>query len=204
MRRLIALFVFSVASGAIVSAQSVEPRFEMGAHASLLRLSDFDTTNAGFGGRVLFRLNDWMSVDGEMSFYPHDEVVGPTFQTSIGPGRVESTRRRTDALVGVNVGTRRDRLGAFVKLRPGVTRLYHTRFNCVGEGCALVLIAPNIYRSEFALDFGGGLEFSLSRRTVARLEFGDMVIRHRSFAPPCPSGCTSHNLSSRAGLGVRF
>lgn len=204
MRQLITLLVFSVASDAIVSAQSAEPRFEMGAQASVLRLTDFDTTNAGFGGRVLFRLNDWMSVDGEVSFFPHDKVVGPTFQTSIGPGRVESTRRRMDALVGVNVGSRRDRLGAFVKLRPGVTRLHHKGFNCVGEGCALVLIAPNIYRVEFALDFGGGVELYPSRRTVARLEFGDTVIRHRSSAPPCPSGCTSHNLSSRVGLGVRF
>ncbi len=199
-----ALLAFSVTSSAVANAQSVEPRFEIGGQASVLRLSDFDTTNAGFGGRVLFHLNDWMSVDGEVSFFPHDEVVGPTFQTSIGPGRVESARRRTDALVGVNIGVRRDRLGAFVKLRPGVTRLYHKSFNCAGEGCALVLIARNIYRTEFALDFGGGVEFYPSRRTVARLELGDTVIRHRSSAPPCPSGCASHNLSSQMGFGVRF
>ena len=204
MRHVIALLLFSVVSSAIASAQSVEPRFEIGGQASVLRLSDFDTTNAGLGGRVLFRLNDWISVDGEVSFFPHDEVVGPTFQTSIGPVRVENTRRRTDALVGINIGARRDRLGAFVKLRPGVTRLYQKRFNCVGEGCELVLIAANTFRTEFALDFGGGVEFYPSRRTVARVEFGDTIIRHRSFAPPCPLGCTSHNLSSRVGLGVRF
>ena len=91
-----------------------------------------------------------------------------------------------------------------MKLRPGVTRLYHKCFGCVGEGCALVLIARNIYRTELAFDFGGGVEFYPSRRTVARLELGDTVISHRSFAPPCPSGCASHNLSSRVGLGVRF
>jgi hypothetical protein len=74
----------------------------------------------------------------------------------------------------------------------------------VGNGCALVLIALDTYRTEFALDLGGGIEFYPSRRTVARVELGDTIIRHRSFAPPCPSGCTSHNLSSRLGIGVRF
>ena len=41
-------------------------------------------------------------------------------------------------------------------------------------------------------------------RRPHRVEFGDTMIRHRSFAPPCASGCTSHNLSSRLGIGVRF
>ena len=49
MRHVVALLVFSVVSSAIASAQSVEPRFEIGGQASVLRLSDFDTTNAGLG-----------------------------------------------------------------------------------------------------------------------------------------------------------
>jgi hypothetical protein len=207
MGRVIATVMLSVVSGAgVASAQAVEPRFEVGGQASVLRLSDFGTTNAGFGGRLLFLVTDWMWVDGEVTVFPHDEVVGPTTETSVGPVRVENARRRTDALVGVKIGARRDRLGTFFKLRPGITRLYNKRTECVGNGCAVVLmlIAPNRYRTEFALDVGGGVEFYPSPRTIARVELGDTIIRHRSFAPPCPSGCTSHNLSSRIGVGVRF
>jgi hypothetical protein len=34
---------------------------------------------------------------------------------------------------------------------------------------------------------------------------GDIMIRHGQFTPPCwESSCTSHNLSSRMGVGFRF
>ena len=202
MRYVIALLVLSITGTA--SAQPVEPRFEVGGLASVLRLSDFNATSAGLGGRVLFRVSEWISVDGEMSLLPNDKIVGPTAETSIGPFHVERSRRRLDALAGVNIGARRDRFRAFLKVRPGVTRLYNKGMSCLGAGCAVVLIALDTYRTEFALDLGGGVEFYPSRRTVARVEFGDTMIRHRSFAPPCASGCTSHNLSSRLGIGVRF
>jgi hypothetical protein len=207
MRRFIGMLVLSLVNlASVVHAQSAEPRFEVGGQASLLRLSDFDTTNAGLGGRLLFDVTDWLSIDGEVSLFPHDKVVGSTMETPVGPVRVESARRRTDALVGVKIGTRRDRFGAFAKLRPGVTRLYDKRTECVGNGCAVVLmlLAPNRYRTELAVDLGGGIEFYPSRRTVARAEISDTVIRHCSFAPPCLSGCSSHNLSSRFGVGLRF
>jgi len=49
------------------------------------------------------------------------------------------------------------------------------------------------------------LELYPSGRSVARFEVGDTIVRHRSTAPPCFSGdCTSHNLGSRVGFGVRF
>jgi hypothetical protein len=204
---LIPILVLSLASSAAVAhAQAVEQRVEIGGQASVLRLSDVDTTNAGFGARLLFKVTDWLSIDGEVSFFPHDKVVGPTMNTPVGPMRIDSARRRTDGLVGIKVGTGRHRFGVFAKVRPGVTRLYDKRTECVGNGCAVVLIrfAPNSYRTEFAVDLGGGVELYPSRRTVARAEIGDTVIRHRSLAAPGLSGCTSHNLSSRAGLGVRF
>jgi hypothetical protein len=38
-----------------------------------------------------------------------------------------------------------------------------------------------------------------------RFDLADTMIQHRSFAPPCwRSTCTSHNLSSRVGVGLRF
>ena len=206
MRSFVMVVALSLISVSFAKAQSPAPRFELSGQASLLRLSDFDTTSAGLGARLLFDVNDWLSIDCEVSFFPHDKVVGPSSDTPVGPIRIDSERRRTDALAGVKIGTRRDRFGAFVKARPGFTRLFDKRTECVGDACAVVLMlfAPNRYRTEFAVDLGGGLEFYPSRRTVARVEIGDTIIRHRSVAPPCVSGCTSHNLSSRFGLGLRF
>ena len=68
----------------------------------------------------------------------------------------------------------------------------------------LMLLAVPEYRTEFAFDLGGVLEFYPSARTVARIDAGDTMIRHRSSAvPPCQE-CTTHNFSSRFGVGVRF
>jgi hypothetical protein len=75
---------------------------------------------------------------------------------------------------------------------------------CSGELCTRILVPRDEYRTEFAMDFGGGLEFYPSARTVTRIEFGDTVIRHRSIAPPCSAGCTSHNFTTRIGGGFRF
>ena len=190
------------------SAQPLARRVEIGAHASLLRLTDFGTTHAGIGGRVTVDLANWASVDGEANFFPDDDILLPDTDSSIGPEiRVSHSRRRADAFLGLKLGLRGNRLGAFAKVRPGFARLTDQGQFCVGDACALVrmlLVRPR-YRTEFALDLGGGIEFYPSARTVARVEIGDTMIRHRSFAPPCWfSECISHNFASRLGVGFRF
>jgi hypothetical protein len=191
-------------SSAPVSAQPSASRFEIGAHAALLRLSDFAATTAGIGGRLSFDLSKRVAVEGETNYFPNDDVVLPP--TIFTPQmRVSYQRARTDAFLGVKLGIRGDKVGVLGKLRPGFARLSDKGLRCVGDQCALVLFARPEYRTEFALDFGGIFEVYPSARTVARFEVGDTMIRHRSTAPPCPtSSCTSHNVSSRLGLGFRF
>ena len=208
-RRLAAIvLLFAVAGGVrAASAQPASERFEVAANLNLLRLSDFDATNAGIGGRVSYDLTRLVSLEGEVAFFPNDRIVLPQSFTTVGPFRVANERRRTDALFGLKVGSRIDRFGLFAKVRPGVTRLIDRGSGCEGPGCAVILMlrARNVYRTEFALDLGGGVELYPTARTVARFELGDTMIRHRSAAPPCPaSQCTSHNLSSRLGIGYRF
>jgi hypothetical protein len=198
--------VFSLGLAAETAAQPAE-RFEVAANLSLLRVSDFGSTNAGIGGRLSLNLTDAIALEGEVGFFPHDSLEGRP--TTLGDDTffIASDRTRTDVLFGVKAGTRHERWGVFGKARPGITRLTDRGTRCVGEACAriLMLIARNTYRTEFAFDFGGGLEIYPSARTVARVEIGDTFIRHRSTAPPCPaSACTSHNLSSRIGIGYRF
>jgi hypothetical protein len=197
------LVVF-VASVGTASAQSDPSRFEAGVQASVLRLSDFGSTSTGIGGRFTFNVAKWAALEAESNFFPQDDVRLPSTTVEF---RVTHYRRRTDAFFGAKLGMRGERLGLFAKVRPGFTVLSERRGSpgCEGEVCALALLIRPEYRTEFALDLGGVLEFYPSRRFVARFELGDTVIRHRSTAPPCwGETCTSHNVSSKFGIGMRF
>ena len=201
---LSSLAVLLLCHAGVAAAQSRESRFEIGGQATMLRLSDFDTTSAGVGGRFTFNLARWAAVEAEADYIPSDdvEIASTTFTHNL---LVIYRRNRADAFFGVKLGVRRDRFGVFAKVRPGVTRLSGGGPECVGEVCALVLLAVPTYRTEFALDLGSVLELYPTARTVARFDLGDTMIRHRSAAPPCYlPGCTSHNLSSRVGIGLRF
>ena len=140
-----------------------------------------------------------------LSFFPSETITSE----SANPGgtlRLDYHRRRAEAFFGPKLGLRSARFGVFAKVRPGFARLTDRGVECAGEACALanLLIARPEYRTEFALDVGAVLEVYPSSRTVARLDFGDTMIRHRSqAAPPCWS-CTTHNFTSSVGLGFRF
>jgi hypothetical protein len=199
------VFLFAADSG---SAQSAGRRVELGGQAAILRVEGSSggrsTTNGGVGGRVSFDLTHWMALDGEVSVFPRETVAGP----ESGGTRLLQYRRRTDARAGLRIGAHGERLGVFLNARPGITYLAHQRGGCEGPGCSLMLPPPvaDRYRTEFAFDIGGGVEFYPSARTVARAEIGDTMIRHGNAAPPwlAPSSRTSHNLSSRFGVGFRF
>jgi hypothetical protein len=199
------LIVVSLSGAGVAAAQPTPSRLEIGAQASLLHLSDFETTSAGVGGRLSFDVARFAAVEAEANFFPNDDVL--LAPSTVTPDlRVTYHRRRTDAFVGMKLGARREKVGVFAKVRPGLTHLTDDGGpQCAGSLCPLVLLVRPEYRTEFALDWGGVLEFYPSTRLVARFELGDTMIRHRSFAPPCwLEGCTSHNLSSRLGVGFRF
>ena len=202
-RLLLLATTFTLACG--VTAAFAQ-RMEVGGGASVHRLSKSDSTSAGFSGRFTFDLTRWLAAEAEVTFFPSDDIVIRTQIAGTDFG-VEHQRRRMDGLFGVKVGYRGSRYGVFGKVRPGFTHLMDQGVECVGTDCAriLMLLAQDAYRTEFALDIGGGFEFFPSARTVARFEFGDTMIRHRSFAPPCwADTCTSHNFTTRIGGGVRF
>lgn len=202
---VVPILLLVVAFGASsASAQPTAPRFELAVQASVLRLTDFGATNAGIGGRFSVDLSRWVTADVEVNVFPNDDIVLPV--SSFAPDlRVAHYRRRAESFAGLKLGMRGERLGAFAKVRPGLTQLTHQKMGCAGEICALMLFARPVYRTEVALDLGGVFEVYPTGRTVARVEFGDTVIRHRSLAPPCPSNrCTSHNVTTRFGVGLRF
>ncbi len=204
----IALLTCILAVTAAISpalAQVSDRRFEIGAQAAVLRLSDFGGFSAGIGGRGSFDSSRWVAVDAEFNFYPKDDMT--VSSTNVGDGTLRTVyhRRRADAFFGAKLGHRGDRFGTFARVRPGFANLSNKGVECVGHVCslALFLLAVPEYRTEFALDLGGTFEFYPSPRVVARVDLGDLMIRHRGYAPPCPA-CTTHNFTSRLGIGWRF
>jgi len=198
--------LFFLIGARTADAQTTAPRLDIAAQASMLRLNDSGSTSAGIGGRMTFDLSPWVALDGEVNFYPRDNFALASEVVVNGNMQLVYHRRRSDAFAGLKMGQRGDRFGLFVKARPGFARLSDKGVECRGEVCALALIlfAPTEYRTEFALDLGGIVEYYPTARTFARFDIGDVMIRHRNAtAPPC-AACTSHNLSTRVGIGFRF
>jgi hypothetical protein len=191
--------------GSTAFAQGGVPRVELGGQLNVLRLSDSDDTNVGVGGRVTFNLASWLGLEGEYQFVPRDEI---DMTSTLADGNVVGLRyerRRSTALFGLKAGSRGERFGVFAKMRPGVTSLSDRGIDCLGDVCGLMLLAVPEYRSEFALDLGGVVEFYPSTRWLVRADVGSLMIRHRSTAPPCGAGdCTTWNLAVSAGAGIRF
>jgi hypothetical protein len=192
-------------------AQSDRPTMEVGGQVTFLRLTESSTTNTGIGGRFSVDLTRWLSVGAEVNYFPSDDFEVTTPDPDPPPpgyqrSQVTYHRRRTEVLGGARMGYRAERWGVFAKVQPGITHLTNRGVDCTGGVCALSLLAVPEYRAEFALDLGGGVEFYPTRRMVARFDVGDTIIQHRStLAPPCPIGdCTSHNFTTRLGVGFRF
>jgi outer membrane protein with beta-barrel domain len=184
--------------------QADRQRLEVGGQLATLHLSDSESTTAGFGGRVSYDFTPWLAADGEMNVFGNDSFERLAVPDAIPGARLAYSRRRLDGFLGAKVGLRGSRFGVFGKVRPGFTRLFDKGIDCAGDVCALILLARPQYRTEFALDLGGVLEFYPTARTVTRLDLGSTLIRHRSNAvPPC-ADCTTRNFSSRIGVGFRF
>jgi hypothetical protein len=186
-------------------AQSASGPVEVGGQVNVLKLSDSSSTGVGFGGRVTVDAAPWLSLEGEYQFLPDDELEIRSVLPIGEEVGIRYNRRRSTALFGVKTGYRGERVGVFAKVRPGVTFLTDRGIECLGDVCALVLLAAPDYRSEFALDVGGVGEFYPSPRWVARVDVGSLMIRHHSTAPPCAGDeCTTFNLAASFGVGVRF
>lgn len=192
----------STPSALAQSTPSTPSRFELGAHVSTLRLADVSNTNLGLGGRLTYDLSPWLALEGELAVFTDDALA-----VTAGPPNegfeLEYRRRRVEGLFGPKIGWRNQRFGVFAKARPGFASLSDRGISCVGPMCALILVARPVYRTELAVDLGGVFEVYPTSRLMLRLDVGDTIIRHRSSAPPCAS-CSTHNLATNIGIGMRF
>jgi hypothetical protein len=180
-----ALLLMVPAQNAQAQSGSETPKVEIGAHYTLLRFRDFDTTDSGVGGRVTFNLADNIGLEGELNFFPQKRSTSLTSPFLF----IDSTR--TQGLFGVKTGLRSEKAGIFGKFRPGFVRF--------GENAVL----PGQSFTQFALDFGGVFELYPSRSVALRFDVGDTVIR---FGSNFTGGDAfySNNLQISTGVAFRF
>ena len=181
------------------SAQSDTPRFEVGGQFTVLHLKEFDVSPGrnryGLGGRFGYNITDNVAFEAEGNYFHKDS---------------EFDTRITQGLFGVKVGARRKRVGIFGKARAGFLGLKDRLYCAIPEGCSPAPAEPRFFkRYALSFDFGGVVEFYLSRRLSLRTDIGDTIVRF-SRGTGLISGqperlyYTSHNLQVHAGINFRF
>jgi hypothetical protein len=197
------MFLFVLAASVLLmmvpaqnaQAQSETPKVEIGAHYTLLRLRDFDTTDSGVGGRLTLNLADSFGLEGEINFFPQKRdnfaFVRPLYLDS----------RRTQGLFGVKTGLRSEKAGIFGKLRPGFVHFGESTLNPAVLGSPG--LAQTASATQFALDIGGVFELYPSRSVAIRFDVGDTIIRFSGGGVGRLEG-NSHNLQFTTGIALRF
>ena len=190
------LAVIGVLSPLAVSAQS----FEASGLFAAAQWSEFDGNDVGFGGRLTWKPSSMIGVDADLTWYPADF-----------PDRIAFTRSRLEALFGVTIGPRVDRVRPFAKAAAGFLNVGETpgAFACIAIfppplNCALAGgdTLP-------AYEIGGGLEIAATARTFVRADVTDRILKY-----PGPTfgdnfeihdeGFFGHALRFTIGAGLRF
>jgi len=171
----------------------------------------------GFGGRVGYNFNRYLSAEAEVNFFPRDRALTDTEFTG---------GRKFQGLFGVKVGRRYKNFGVFAKARPGFVNFKDGDLRPAPDR-ACIAIFPNplafyepVGRTDFAFDAGGVVELYTSAHTVIRFDAGDTMLRTRAHNIPAraqftPTGpllstlvtapsATTHNFQGSVGFAWRF
>ena len=198
-------------------------RFEVGIQFSSLGINEPDrsfgggvifgglgvNTEAGFGARLGYNINEHVAVEAEGNFYPRKRFA----DTTQGGYPVQLQ-------AGLKVGRRFERVGVFAKARPGfvgftaVNRLVSVDIVDFGGEPFEFPTFESHWKNYFSTDVGGVFEIYPSKRVLARFDFGDTMIRYGArrdfgffggqtieFDLPAE---TKHNFQFTAGIGYRF
>jgi hypothetical protein len=208
------------------SVQAQDKRgFEIGGQFALLHegngLFNFGPTQAfvdphrertalGFGGRVVYHINRFWSLELEANAFPEQNRVDLGDIICCANGSVIDGLI-IEGLAGTKVGIRKRRVGFFGRVRPGFMRFSNTLGDCtrvsVGTQCSF-----DRPRTDFALNIGGTAELYITEKWLVRTDLGDIVQRfpgiHRDLPLPfLPSDTEAqfyHNFQFTAGVGYRF
>jgi hypothetical protein len=198
-------FVVSLGSSEAVSAQSAPASqsghaLEVGAQITSTRISELDTNDVGFGGRLSWFPTPFIGVEGELNLFAADI-----------PDRPAVTRGRLEALFGVTAGPRMNWWRPFARARAGVLRV-----DSAPQPIACIQIFPPPLQcalaggdSLVAIDLGGGFEVFTSAKTFVRFDLGDRMLRYSGPALDRNGGVhdgafIDHDLRATIGGGWRF
>jgi len=120
------------------------------------------TTQPGIGGRVTYSLLPFLSIEAALTFFVRSENGVSAFEGG----------RSVQTLFGVKSGIRHEKIGYFVRVRPG----FQTFTRAVSSIDPNTLVFTTASKSHPALDLGGGVELFPSRRTVVRFDAGDTLL----------------------------
>lgn len=206
----------------VIQAQSVDKKFEIGAQGSVLRVParTFTTVGStalfnedqnndwGFGGRAGYNLSRNIGIEAEINFFPRDNAA--------------DGGHKLQGLFGAKVGQRFEKVGVFLKARPGFVRFSRGQYQFGTGGCATVFPPPiGCFQPQattnFAFDLGGVAEVYPSKNTIIRFDAGDTMIHFRgqrlvAAVDPSNDGLvvlpvapeTKHNFQASVGFGFRF
>ena len=193
------LFVF-VLGRCDAQAQTIERKLEVGLHYSSIKLSAFDSREAGGGVRLTYNINDYLAVEAE----------GNLFEFAIGDGPPTDEVLGAQGLLGAKAGLRNRRIGVFAKLRPGVSNFPKLRIP--RHLCILSVPCDGSGRSgnRFSVDTGAVVELYPTEKIIVRFDISDTMIRFRddsffkSTSRVSVNDGFSHNLQLGVGVGFRF
>lgn len=161
-------------------------------------------TEPGLGGYLSYRVAGFLYLDSAASFLLRDtKTSGPH-----DGGRI------FEGLVGLKAGIRRERMGLFLKARPGVAS-YSRALQSITETSPppAQAFAFGYERSAaLLLDLGGVVELYPARRNTLRFDLGDThiywgtrrVTQADGSVSVAPGGAYRHSIQFAVGYGWRF
>ena len=153
-------------------------------------------TQPGLGGRVTYDLLPYVSLEAAMTFFVRSE------------GNISGLEggRSIQTLLGVKAGVHHEKMGYFLRLRPG----FQTFTRAISSIDPNTLAVQTSSKTHPALDLGGGIEVYTSKRTVLRFDAGDtlLFLGSNSFTfgtqTVAEDGGTRNTLQLGASFGWRF
>lgn len=184
-------------------AQHMEQRYELGGlitYTFLREIGSRDvgpgTEAAGLGGRLVYHALPFLDLETEIN---------------VLPGNPATSGNHMQGFFGMKAGKRWDRVGIFLKARPGFIHFRRDPFG-VGKSSGNFFSTERAASTEPSMDLGGVVEFYSERGFIFRFDLGDTVIyygrrtvRTSDFVPPFEAGgFTTHNWQGSLGISVRF
>lgn len=201
IRTVLAAAFAALAWPSLAAAQADTPSFAVGIQVASAVSSQFDSADAGLGGRVAWHPTGLLGVEAELNLYPREFPDGRPF-----------SRTRVEALFGLTAGPTFGRVRPFARLRSGFVDIHESPepFACIRIYPPPLACTLASGRTLFALDVGGGADITVTSRTFVRVDLGDRLVRY-----PGPAFLSDprrirersffgHDFRLATGAGLRF